>query len=131
MHRTTWFEWQLGYSQYHSRLNPLITDDECTRLVSLGACSYIVGEIGFEDSFGLAKRVEQRDGHSHDMLCACLYTLAGYRKALVALAHKNCSSPFVGAQFWHCRQFSVRKSVHWLESSDHRKLPNEWVWPRS
>ena len=82
MHRTTWFEWQLGYSQYHSRLNPLISDDECTRLVSLGACSYIVGEIGFEDSFGLAKRVEQRDGHSHDMLCACLHDLGWVQKGL-------------------------------------------------
>ena len=33
--------------------------------------------------------------------------------------------------FWHCRQLSVRRSIHWLESPVHCKLANEWVQQRS
>ena len=32
--------------------------------------------------FVLAKRVEQRYGHSHDMLCACLHDLGWVQKGL-------------------------------------------------
>ena len=38
--------------------------------------------------------------------------------------------PLVGHHFQTSRQFSVR-SVCWLESPDHWKVANEWVWLRS
>ena len=36
-----------------------------------------------------------------------------------------------GLHFWHCRQFSVGRSIHWSKGPDHCKLANEWVWQRS
>ena len=29
--------------------------------------------------------------------------------------------------FWYCRQFSVSRSICWLESPDHWQLTNEWM----
>jgi len=38
--------------------------------------------------------------------------------------------PLLGAPFWHCTQFLVRRSIHWSESPDHYKHTNEWAWQR-
>ena len=39
--------------------------------------------------------------------------------------------PFYELNFWHCRQLSIGRSIHWSEGPDHCKLANEWAWQRS
>ena len=61
--------------------------------------------------------------------------LAGCRKALVgtglAISLLFDTNGRKGLHFWHCRQISVGRSVHWSEGPDHCKLANEWAWQRS
>ena len=68
--------------------------------------------------------------------------LAGSRKALVGTglgisllliqtAIDKVPLPFQRLNFWHCRQFSVGRSIHWSEGPNHCKLANEWAWQRS
>ena len=55
------------------------------------------------------------------------------RTFLTSLAQTGIETifhPLQGQYFWDCRQFSVWRSVHWLESSN-QKFNNEQVWPRS
>ena len=46
--------------------------------------------------------------------------------------HRNHSSPLLWSRhhFCYCKNFSGRKSIHWLKHPDHLKLANEWVWSR-
>ena len=103
--------------------SPLNTDVECTCHAILAACYQLAQSI-LKIGFTLAKEVGQGEagGHSHDMLCTWWLSWLAVEKAPL---------PLQGLHFWHCRQFSVGRSVHWLESTDHCKLANEWAWQRS
>ena len=97
-----------------------------------------VGAICFEDRFCASKKGGIGGGEqvSEQGAMHMAATLGGCRKALVStglaisplLATNGVDKiplPYYGLHFWHCRQFSVGRSIHWLEGPDHCKLANE------
>ena len=103
-----------------------------------------VGAIHFEDSFCTSKKGgigggEQVSAQGAVHMAAAL---AGCRKALVGtglsislpfatMIVDKAPLPFFELHFWHCRQLSLGRSIHWPEGPDHCKLANEWAWQRS
>ena len=74
--------------------------------------------------------------HTEAVLASCRNTLVSMSWPISLLfrtnEHRNRSSDFVGLHFWHCRQFSVRKSIHWMENPSliprPHPLTREGVW---
>ena len=95
-----------------------------------------VGAIHFEGGIGGGGWVSALGAvHMAAALAGCIKALVGTGWAIFLLFGTNGfrkgSSAFIGLYFWHCRQFSVGRTIHWLEAPDHCKLVNEWACQRS
>ena len=124
--------WAPGLVHPHV-INPLTTDDECTRHATLGVCYQLAQSI-LNIGFALAKKV----GGGRISVRGAVHmaaALADCRKALVgtglAISTQTGVDKAPLLHFWHCRQFSVGRSIHWSEGPDHCRLANEWAWWRS
>ena len=121
----------------------LTTDDECTSHANL-ATRYQLAQFVLKISFALVKKVGQGEmgGFQYGVLCTWQLPWLAVEKPWPAPAWSFLSLltqtgvdkaplPLQGLYFWHCRQFSDGRSVHWFEGPDHCKLANEWAWQKS
>ena len=108
---------------------PLTTDEQCTHHATLVACYQFAQSIL---KLCANKKVGQGEvGEcSHYMSCRWWLSWLDVEKPWSALggfllsflAHtgvENAPLPLQQFHFWHCRQFSVRRSSCWSESPDH------------
>ena len=86
----------------------------------------LVGTTQLEDKICARREV---GWFQHGILCTWQLFLVGFKQACFAL-----DGPFLTLLVQETaspdRQFSVRRSICCLESPDHRKPANEWVWLR-
>ena len=117
-----------NHESKHTSINPLTTDDAFWRWLTWAACYQLVQSV-LKIGFVLAKRWDGGSGwvsargamHMAAALVGCRTALVGtdwtISRFVSTNGHRNHSFPVVGAPFLvHCRQFSVRWNVYWLES---------------